>query len=120
VTRRAPDSRARSNGSSCIPWRRVGLAAADQPNDKAGPPPDAGIGDRAAREPRAFDLALCRSAALVLGGRTPEASQLIVDALTAAPEGNAGWLVPIEPLLQVRSAPESWALALLRLRSRAA
>jgi DNA-binding winged helix-turn-helix (wHTH) protein len=102
------------------PMARIGLAAADQPGDNGGLPPDARTGDRAAPGARAFDLALCRSAALVLGDRAPEASQLIVDALTVAPEGNAGWLLPIEPLLHVQSAPASWAVALLRLRSRAA
>ena len=37
-------------------------------------------------------------------------------ALAAAPAGNAGWLMPIEPLLQVSAHPDIWAPALARLR----
>ena len=40
-------------------------------------------------------------------------------ALTDAPPGNAGWLLPVEPLLNVRANPDAWAAALSRLRARA-
>jgi len=41
-------------------------------------------------------------------------------ALNAAPPGNAGWLVPVEPLLNVSGNPEQWGSVLARLRARAA
>lgn len=43
------------------------------------------------------------------------ASDDALDALLA----NAGWLLPIEPLLRVSRAPELWAPALARLQARA-
>ena len=38
----------------------------------------------------------------------------------AAPAGNAGWLIPIEPLLGVHLRADAWAPVLARLRTRAA
>jgi len=31
--------------------------------------------------------------------------------------GSAGWILPIDPLLNVMSAPERWAIPLARLRA---
>jgi Protein of unknown function DUF86 len=42
----------------------------------------------------------------------------LVDALLAAQPGNAGWLVPIEPLLRVWEAPDVWAPVLQILGKR--
>jgi tetratricopeptide (TPR) repeat protein len=66
------------------------------------------------------DEAICGAAQLVRRGAHGDAARLIDDALAAAPSGNAGWLVPIEPLLHVSAAPDLWAPALARLRTRAA
>jgi hypothetical protein len=41
-------------------------------------------------------------------------------ALIAAPAGDAGWLIPVEPLLGVHRYADAWAPVLARLRSRAA
>jgi hypothetical protein len=41
------------------------------------------------------------------------------EALTAAP-ADAGWLIPIEPLLGVHRQPDVWTPVLARLRARAA
>ncbi len=41
-------------------------------------------------------------------------------ALSGAPEGSAGWLLPLEPTLQITARPEPWAAVLSRLRNRAA
>ena len=49
-----------------------------------------------------------------------DAVQTIDRALTLAPPGNAGWLMPIEPLLHVHSRADVWASVLARLRTRAA
>jgi hypothetical protein len=46
--------------------------------------------------------------------------RLVERALTAAPSGNAGWLIPVEPMLNVAAAPDTWAPVLARLRTRAA
>ena len=41
-------------------------------------------------------------------------------ALIQTATGNAGWLLPVEPMLNVSSRPEQWFGVLARLRSRAA
>lgn len=66
------------------------------------------------------DAAICGAAQMVLAGKPVDAARLIDDTLAAAPSGNAGWLLPIEPLLQVSAAPDIWAPALARLRTRSA
>ena len=40
--------------------------------------------------------------------------------MNEAPAGNAGWLVPVEPLLNVSANPDEWSSVLARLRARAA
>jgi hypothetical protein len=62
---------------------------------------------------------LARSAALTLGDRRDEAAAVVERALASAPPGNAGWLVPLEPLLRVFSNPRPWTAVLARLRARA-
>jgi DNA-binding winged helix-turn-helix (wHTH) protein len=63
--------------------------------------------------------AICRAAGCVLAGAPAEGARLVDRALAHAPAGSAGWLLPIEPLLRVQSAPELWQSALARLRARA-
>ncbi len=65
------------------------------------------------------DAALVRAADLVLSGQPDEAARTIDAALADAPPGSAGWLLPVEPLLFVQSAPDVWAAPLGRLRARA-
>jgi len=74
----------------------------------------------ASTELPAFEAALSRAVAIVLSGAEPDAATVIERALIAAPAGNAGWLLPVEPMLRVNAAPALWAPALARLRSRAA
>ena len=69
---------------------------------------------------RSVDAAMARVAQRVLAGDAVEAARLLDEALAAAPPGNAGWLLPVEPLLHVSARPEIWALPLARLRTRAA
>lgn len=66
------------------------------------------------------DAAMYEAAHLVLAGRAPEAAPVVERALDAAPSGNAGWLLPVEPLIQTEAAPEIWAAALSMIRTRAA
>ena len=48
------------------------------------------------------------------------AAHLVGEALATAAAGNAGWLLPLEPLLHVTAHPDIWARALALLRNRAA
>jgi DNA-binding winged helix-turn-helix (wHTH) protein len=65
-------------------------------------------------------IALAAAIGLARGGSHPAAARAIGDALEAAEDGNALWLLPVEPLLHVSARPELWAGSLARLRSRAA
>lgn len=67
-----------------------------------------------------FDETFGAAVILDLTGQTAFAAQTLDGALAAAPPGNAGWLLPVEPLLNVAAAPDLWGSALSRLRSRAA
>lgn len=60
--------------------------------------------------------------AIVLSGAGDHASaaRRVGHALDAAPPGNAGWIVPVEPMINVTAAPDVWAPVLGRLRTRAA
>lgn len=64
------------------------------------------------------------SAAVTIALTGPAALSASVQAvdhvLAAAPGGNAGWLIPIEPLLRVHLRADAWAPVLARLRTRAA
>jgi hypothetical protein len=71
------------------------------------------------RDGFAFEAALAEAAALVTAGDLSRAAALVEGALTRAPAGNAGWLLPVEPLLRVHTAPDTWASVLGRLRARA-
>ena len=67
-----------------------------------------------------FDAAFAHVARLVLTGDPASAARLLDQALVAAPSGSAGWLLPIEPTLNVSGEPAIWSSALARLRARAA
>jgi hypothetical protein len=58
------------------------------------------------------------AAGLALKGEGDRAAGRIDRALEEAPPGNAGWLLPVEPLLNVAAHPERWSRALARLRAR--
>jgi DNA-binding winged helix-turn-helix (wHTH) protein len=66
--------------------------------------------------PLTVDIAMARAALLVAAGDT-HAAALVSDAIDAAPPGNAGWLLAIEPLLDVQSARELWTPALAKIRT---
>jgi hypothetical protein len=66
------------------------------------------------------DAALAIAAALVCVGKHSDAAHLVDNMLAAAPPGNAGWLLALEPLLQVTAHPAAWVQPLARLRTRAA
>ena len=70
--------------------------------------------------PEPVDVAIARAARLVHANAVSNAVPVVCAALAAAPPGNGGWLLAIEPLLRVAHAPDAWvpALAVLHLRAR--
>jgi DNA-binding winged helix-turn-helix (wHTH) protein len=95
------------------PLARLGLAAVGDRESRS-------VADPAANRLSPVDVALGRAVRLVLDNRHAEAAGLVSDALAATEADNAGWLLPVEPILHVSARPEAWAQALARLRSRAA
>jgi hypothetical protein len=65
------------------------------------------------------DAAVARAAVLAGTGDLSAAALCVRAALTSAPPGNAGWLIPVDPLLDVRSARDAWKDVLVQLRGRA-
>jgi tetratricopeptide (TPR) repeat protein len=68
---------------------------------------------------RSIDEVLCAAAVQVMAGSPEAAASLVDQALQAAAPSNAAWLLPVEPLLNVGSAPAAWETALARLSARA-
>jgi DNA-binding winged helix-turn-helix (wHTH) protein/Tfp pilus assembly protein PilF len=76
------------------------------------PPPKASNNNSA-------DGAIVMGAALALQGRHDEAARVCADALARAEPGPAGWMLPVEPLLQPLAHPDLWGRTLAILRDRA-
>jgi hypothetical protein len=75
------------------------------------------------RGPSGVDRAIAQAIYLASHGDRAEsdiAATVIERALAVAPAGNAGWLLPVEPMLAIASCPTPWLGVLARLRSRAA
>ena len=87
----------------------AGLALLEPPHRRGLP----------ANLPRTMEMAIAHAVLLVHAGDTPAAVQLLLMALDMAPPGNAGWIIPIEPLLGVWRNPEAWAPVLSKLKKRA-
>lgn len=96
---------------------RHGLAVAAL-NALAGALPGDGERPRAIGAP-SMDLALGQAAAAAIEGRHDEAARICGEALAAAPPGDAGWLIPIDPLLKPGFGAPEWAPILVMLRDRA-
>ncbi|HXW05724.1 MAG TPA: tetratricopeptide repeat protein [Vicinamibacterales bacterium] len=99
------------------PVARVGLAAAVGSNALERAPAD--------RPPfpatsSPVDAAWPLAVQLVLTGAHAEAARRLKDAIAADTNDSAGWLIPIDPMLQVAEHPTTWADALALLRHRAA
>ncbi len=93
------------------PLARLGLAVA---NASA-----AAVARQSARS-ASVDISIGHAVALALAGKHVDAASVVEQALAAAPAGNAGWIIPIEPLLHISAHSGIWASALVRLRTRAA
>ena len=75
--------------------------------------------DRPSAGPAGFEAVLARAVLRVASGDESGAAEEVATALAAAPPGSAGWLLPIEPLLNVARDPTAWTVALATLRTRA-
>ena len=84
----------------------------------------AGLGSAPpARGPSGVDRAIAQAIYLASGDDRAEshgAAPVVERALAEAPAGNAGWLLPVEPMLAIASCPAPWLGVLAWLRSRAA
>ncbi len=67
-----------------------------------------------------YSLSMAGAVRLAMDDAHGTAARSIADALAAADEGNAFWLLPVEPILHVTAQADIWAEPLARLRSRAA
>ncbi len=100
------------------PMARLGLVATGSP-DTVWPQRAGGAAQSVRRVP-SVDAAMWQAAQLVVAGAHAEAARIVDGALAVAAPGNAGWLLPIEPLLHVAAHPDVWVRALAHLRNRAA
>jgi hypothetical protein len=69
--------------------------------------------------PESMEGVLARAVVLGRSGDVDAAAALVGRALSSAPPGNAGWLIPVEPLLGVQHARDAWKDVLVQLRGRA-
>jgi len=70
-------------------------------------------------DPHTIDRSMAHAIGLARAGRHQEAARICADALTQAPAGCAGWVLPVEPTLHPAERPGLWAPALAILRNRA-
>ena len=100
----------------CHPTARVGLmilGVMDHPALVALPH------DAVAVNGRHVDEAIARAAWLSFNGDVQAAVQVVSAALASEAPGNAGWKLPIEPMLGVRQARDAWSPVLATVRTRA-
>lgn len=72
-----------------------------------------------ANMPVTVDIAVARAILLVAAGDHAAGDALVAAALDVAPPGNAGWLVPLLPLLRVQEHRDAWTGVLGTLARRA-
>jgi DNA-binding winged helix-turn-helix (wHTH) protein/Flp pilus assembly protein TadD len=102
------------------PMARVGLAAVGPPSSPSVRPQDRHRVDRPDLDARAVEAALVRAGRLVVAGAHADAAHVVGEALTVAAAGDAGWVLPVEPLLHVTAHLDTWARPLALIRDRAA
>jgi DNA-binding winged helix-turn-helix (wHTH) protein len=71
------------------------------------------------RDPRFADAAIAAAARLACDGRHADAARACCDALAAASSPRAGWILPVEPLLNPSAHPDIWAGVLATVCDRA-
>jgi DNA-binding winged helix-turn-helix (wHTH) protein len=72
-----------------------------------------------ASKENSVDGAIATSVALALQGKHDDAARLCGDALAHAEPGQAGWILPVDPLLNPLVHHDAWARTLAMLRARA-
>lgn len=103
------------SGGASVTAGAAARGAADRRAMAEPPPAAAGV----TRRTPPIDAAMVEAAALVLAGRHDDAVRVFGAALTNAAAGMPGWLLPVEPLLNVTARPGLWApvLAIVRVRA---
>ena len=102
------------------PMARVGRVAAGSKDRGSIPPAVDPRVETPGSRALSVDEAMFRAVQLVLAGAHADAARMLDEALAGAAPGNAGWLLPLEPMLQVTLHPDIWNRALAHLRNRAA
>ena len=106
---------------SRVPGHLFATAARTTLAGGSGASPPVGEAMNAARVRGAgVDAAIARAIDATLHGDHHRAAEITSEALVAAPPGSAGWILPVEPLLNVAARLAVWAPTLARLRNRAA
>jgi hypothetical protein len=63
------------------------------------------------------EAAILEAVSEALAGRHAAGATLVRAVLESAPAGSSGWMLPVEPFLQVSAHPAEWAPVLAILRS---
>ena len=71
------------------------------------------------QEPKTVNAAMVKAAILSCQEQHEEAGRVCQVPLEQAEPGSAGWMLPVEPLINVAAHPEAWAKTLAILRDRA-
>ncbi len=98
---------------------RAGVGIVMAAGRKAGGSAEDGTADREVGGSASIDQAFVRAAWLARRGDPAAAATIVDTAIASAPAGNAGWILPVEPLLDVAHHREVWARVLARVRMRA-
>jgi len=97
----------------------AGLKTGGSISQETGGSVESGAADLQVGPPSSVDHAFARAAWLVARGDAPTAAAIVDAALASAPPGNAGWTLPVEPLLDAMRHREIWEPTLTRVRMRA-
>jgi DNA-binding winged helix-turn-helix (wHTH) protein/Tfp pilus assembly protein PilF len=92
-----------------LPMAHAGLALTGAPR----------MHEDASSAPLRVDVAMAKAAVIAASGDEAAAVELVSAALSAAPGGNAGWLLPVDPLLNVQRHEAQWRPVLATVRGRA-
>lgn len=68
----------------------------------------------------AVDAASIEAIQAAVAGDLRQAATVLASALSAAPPGSSGWIIPVDPFLATAFQPAAWAAVLRLLRARAA
>ena len=69
--------------------------------------------------PHAAEAAIAHAIVMARQGRHSAAAETFGSALHASPPSHAGWILPVEPILNVSARPDLWSAALTLVQQRA-